>query len=393
MNGKEDIPIGARLDRLPISTFHRRLFGLVGVGMFFDGFDIYLAGSVLGATLKTGFSSIADNGLFISVTFVGMMIGAFLAGLVGDRCGRRITFRINLAIFGLAALAAAAAPAMTFLIAWRFIMGVGLGAETVVGYSLISEFVPPPVRGRWSGYIATIVTSGLRASALLAYLFVPLFSWRIMFVFGGIGALIVWSFRRNLPESPRWLEAVGRKHEADALVRNIEVEIAAEATLPAPRISIVPQRALGLRSLVRQPLIDRMFVSCLCLVAINILIYGSVTWLPSFMVRQGFDVASAFSYVLLMSLGGPVGSFFGAICADTVGRKRTIVGASLVAAILAGAFMFVPTPAALVVVGFLLVIPIYMLVTLLFGVYIPELFPHEDKTPSSWNRQHRGAGG
>jgi hypothetical protein len=82
------VTVGARLDRLPISSFHRRLFILIGVGMFFDGFDIYLGGSVLGATLKKGFSTLAQNGLFISATFVGMMIGAFLAGIIGDRYGR-----------------------------------------------------------------------------------------------------------------------------------------------------------------------------------------------------------------------------------------------------------------------------------------------------------------
>jgi MFS transporter, putative metabolite:H+ symporter len=367
--------IGARLDRLPIGAFHRRLLVLVGVGMFFDGFDIYLGGSVLGATLKEGFSTLAQNGLFIAVTFVGMMIGAFLAGIFGDRYGRQLTFRLNLAIFGLAALAAAAAPNIEVLIGTRFVMGLGLGAETVVGYSLITEFVPPAFRGRWSGYIAAIVTSGLPASALLAYLFVPVFGWRIMFVFGGIGALIIWSLRRGLPESPRWLEAVGRKAEADALVAKLEADFSKEGPLPALQSSATSPRNIDLNALLRRPLITRMIVSCISLISINVMIYGFVTWLPSFMVRQGYDVASSFGYVLLMSLGGPIGSYFGALCADAVGRKRTIVGASIAAAIFAFLFMFVSSPIALIAVGVLLVIPIYVLVALLFGIYIPELFP------------------
>ena len=62
---------GSRLDRLPIGPFHRRIMFLIGIGMFFDGFDIYLAGTVLGVTLKTGFSTLPQNAMFISATATG----------------------------------------------------------------------------------------------------------------------------------------------------------------------------------------------------------------------------------------------------------------------------------------------------------------------------------
>ena len=52
---------GARLDRLPVSAFHRRVFALVAIGMFFDGFDIYIAGTVLGSVLKSGFSTMGQT--------------------------------------------------------------------------------------------------------------------------------------------------------------------------------------------------------------------------------------------------------------------------------------------------------------------------------------------
>ena len=121
---------GSRLDRLPIGPFHRRIMFLIGIGMFFDGFDIYLAGTVLGVTLKTGFSTLPQNAMFISATFVGMMLGSFATGFLGDRYGRRFTYQFNLLVFGLASLAAAFAPNMTILIACRFVMGFGLGPRT-----------------------------------------------------------------------------------------------------------------------------------------------------------------------------------------------------------------------------------------------------------------------
>src|SRR4029079_445291 len=120
---------GARLDRLPISPFHYRIFWLVGAGMFFDGYDLYIAGGVLASAIQTGFSTLPQNLQFISLTFVGMTLGSLITGFVGDRYGRRFTYQINLLVFGLASLAAAVAPDMTVLIACRFVQGLGLGAE------------------------------------------------------------------------------------------------------------------------------------------------------------------------------------------------------------------------------------------------------------------------
>ena len=87
---------GARLDRLPISSFHYRIFWLVGAGMFFDGYDLYIAGGVLASAVQTKFSTVPQNLQFISLTFVGMTLGALITGFVGDKMGRRFTYQINL---------------------------------------------------------------------------------------------------------------------------------------------------------------------------------------------------------------------------------------------------------------------------------------------------------
>ena len=120
-------------------------------------------------------------------------------------------------IFGLASLAAAFAPDMMTLNILRFVMGLGLGAEIVVGYSTMTEFVPPRTRGRWLAFMSFIVVFGLPATALLGYLIIPNYGWRPMFVICGLGSLVVWYLRKSLPESPRWLETQGRTAEAEAL--------------------------------------------------------------------------------------------------------------------------------------------------------------------------------
>ena len=369
---------GARLDRLPISSFHRRILWLIGIGMFFDGFDIYVAGAVLGGTLKSGFSTMSQNAEFVSVTFMGMMLGAFFTGFLGDRYGRRFTYQANLAVFGLASLAAAFAPSMLVLILLRFVMGVGLGAENVVGYATMTEFVPPQARGKWLGIVSVFVVSGLPVTGLLGTILIPRFGWRIMFVLGGVGAMVVWYLRKALPESPRWLESVGRVKEADAILCAIESEVSlhhAPLPDPAPTRSAIHSRGLG--SLLGPVLLPRMIVGASTLIVVNTLIFGFVTWLPTFFVQEGLSIASSLSYSLIISLGAPLGTALGAFTADSWGRKPTIIGASLLTIVIGSVYPLVKDPAMLLVVGFLLMIPIYVLVAVLFAIYIPELFPTE----------------
>src|ERR1700745_1200912 len=124
---------GARVHRLPLSSFHHRIFWLIGAGMFFDGYDLYVGTTVLGATLQSKFSTLPQNAQFISLTFFGMTIGALITGFLGDRYGRRVPCRVHLLVLRLASLAAAFAPDMQTLNILRFVMGLGLGAEIVVG--------------------------------------------------------------------------------------------------------------------------------------------------------------------------------------------------------------------------------------------------------------------
>src|ERR1700688_2206662 len=251
---------GARLDRLPISSFHYRIFWLVGAGMFFDGYDLYVAGGVLASAIQTKFSTLPQNLQFLSLTFVGMTLGSLITGFVGDKFGRRFTYQINLLVFGLASLAAAFAQDMNQLIWCRFVQGLGLGAEIVVGYSTLTEFVPPKSRGRWLSFMAFIVVAGFPATAILGYLIIPSFGWRPMFVIAGIGSLIVWYLRKNLPESPRWLESQGRTAEAESLMQSIETEASSAGKLPPPVIA-APVTQLTAGDMFRPPILQRLLVA------------------------------------------------------------------------------------------------------------------------------------
>src|SRR6201996_3074692 len=358
----QSVNAGPRPDRLPVSSFHYRIFWLVGAGMFFDGYDLYVAGSVLAATVQTKFSTLPQNLQFLSLTFVGMTLGSLITGFVGDKFGRRFTYQINLLIFGLASLAAAFAQDMPQLIACRFVQGLGLGAEIVVGYSTMTEFVPPKTRGRWLSMMAFIVVAGFPATSLLGYLIIPAFGWRPMFVIAGIGSLVVWYLRKNLPESPRWLESQGRAAGAEALMQRTEKEAAGGGTLPPVVVPAqVPQVAA--MDMLKPPLLQRLLVGCWVLITINTLIFGFVIFLPQFFLRQGLTITNSLGYTVVLSVASLVGCAVGAYTSDAIGRRWSIIGASIVT-IIAG-WMYArfgkdADPALVLSVGFVLIVAIYV---------------------------------
>jgi putative MFS transporter len=293
--------------------------------------------------------------------------------------GRRFTYQINLLIFGLASLAAAFAQDINQLIACRFVQGLGLGAEIVVGYSTLTEFVPPKTRGRWLSMMVFIVVAGFPITALLGYLIIPAFGWRPMFVIAGIGSLIVWYLRKNLPESPRWLESQGRTEEAEALMQAIEKESSDGKPLP-PVVVPAPVAQVSASDMLKPPLLQRMLVGSWVLITINTLIFGFVLFLPQFFLRQGLTITNSLAYTLVLSIASLFGCALGAYVSDAYGRRWSIIGASIVT-IVAGyiyaRFDAASDPAIVLSVGFVLIVAIYVQTAILFGVYTPELFPTE----------------
>jgi putative MFS transporter len=372
------IGAGARLDRMPVTPFHWRILGLVGAGMFLDGFEIYLTGGVLGVLVKQGWSNLEFNAHFISATFVGMLLGAWFAGIFGDRYGRRYSYQLNLLIFGLASLAGAMAPSMPYLIAARFFMGLGLGAEIVVGYVTLAEFVPPKTRGRWLAGLSIVTNSSLFVASFLGFLVIPTLGWRAMFVISGVGALIVWYLRKTMPESPRWLESKGRTEEADRILSVIEAEASRRGPLPPP-VETAPAQAVAVERSVSavfsKEFLTRTIMGSIICVAISVGVYGLVVWLPTFLIKQGFSVGTSLGYTTLMALGGPFGALIGYFISDRLGRRASLIGGALVCIVLSVLYPYAHNAALFIAIGFGIVTAIYAIIAVGWALYVPELYP------------------
>ncbi|HWT45864.1 MAG TPA: MFS transporter, partial [Vicinamibacterales bacterium] len=147
--------IAARLNRLPITRTHRAITAIAGIGTFFDLFDIFLAG-VLGTVLTEQFhlSKLALPAVLGS-GFLGMFVGAVSLGSMADRIGRRRAFMATLAIYSIFTFAGAFAMNASMLVAFRFLAGIGIGAEPPLVDAYLGEMLPPDVRGRYSAIAYT----------------------------------------------------------------------------------------------------------------------------------------------------------------------------------------------------------------------------------------------
>jgi putative MFS transporter len=371
--------VGPKLDALPLGRFHYRLTGLIVGGLFVDQFDNYITGGVLGAAIKEGWSTMSANALFISAGTAGMTIGSMAAGWFGDRYGRRFSFQMNLLIFGLFSFAAAASPTMGWLTAARFAMGLGMGAEFVIAYTMLSEFVPPSTRGRWQASMAVISNGAVFLSSLCGFLIIPHYGWRWVFVIAGVAALVVWFLRKSLPESPRWLESQGRTAEAERIVEDIAHELGLkEAPVVAPGSAAAPVAADVPFSVLFSPPVIRRTLLAVILMTVGLTVsYGYTNWLPTFFIKQGMSLNTSIGFTVIMSLGGTLGALIAFSVSDKMDRRPSLTIAGC--CVLVFGILFAQGHSVLWIntFGLLLLGSLFCFTTLSIAVYMPELFATE----------------
>lgn len=381
MNRKSNI--GARLDRLPIARWHYKVLYLIGLGMFIDSFDNYMGGAILSELVKTGWSNNFLNAAFVSSTMVGLFIGSLFAGFAGDHWGRKFAYQLNLLLFGLASIAAGFATDMTMLIILRGIMGIGLGAELVVGFGTFSEFVPARVRGKWASLLSLVANCGPPVALLAAYFVIPAFSWRAMFIIGGVAAIVVWLMRHSLPESPRWHEARGELEKADKIVSEVEESIEREQgiKLPPPEAAASDTaqviKKVAFWRLFKGELLKRTIVASAVLIGMNTLVYTIVNWVPTIFVQSGISVTKSMGMMTLMMIGAPIGVFVASQIVDRFPRKGLSVSLLLIIGLLGYVYSLQRSETLIVLFGFVLTVVIYIYVCLSCSVYVPEMWPTE----------------
>src|SRR5271155_2093260 len=224
------VTVAARLDRLPPLRHTHNLVTLLSLGGWFEFYDLFFTAYVAIGLFKEGIFTPTTQGLFdlrgfasfVAAMFAGMFIGTLAFSWLSDRFGRRSIFTFALLWYSIGALIMAFQDTPQAIDFWRLIASIGLGVELVNIDTYVSELVPKEQRGSAFAYNQFVMFTAVPVVALLSWILVPqtilgLDGWRWVVIIGSIGAFVIWWIRRNLPESPRWLEQPGFDDEAEAI--------------------------------------------------------------------------------------------------------------------------------------------------------------------------------
>jgi len=388
----------ARLDALPFTREHRKLLVGSGVGWALDAMDVGLISFVIAQLAVQWNVSDTELSFVASAGFLGMALGAVLGGLLADRIGRRQVFALTLLVYGLATGASALSLTVGVLIAARFIVGLGLGAELPVASTLVSEFAPPRIRGRIIVILESFWAIGWTLAALIGFLVIPLSDngWRWALLVGAVPALYAAFVRVRLPESVRFLESRGRYLQAEATVVRFErsagvitVPAAVPAAAPAaPTVAVpvaapvaatsaAPARLSGAARVAAlwSPRLRRS-TAALWLVwfCVNFAYYGAFIWLPTILVASGFSLVRSFAYTLIITVAQLPGYAVSAYLIERWGRQKTLATFLVGSAVAAGLFGLAASVPQVIGAGMLLSFFTLGAWGALYAV-TPELYP------------------
>jgi len=227
------------------STYVIALSSVAALGGFLFGFDSGVINGTVDALAHAFGTRAATTGFAVASVLLGCAVGAFVAGTIADRHGRRPTMLLNAVLFLLSAIATGLAGSAGVFIVSRLVGGLAIGAASVLAPMYIAEVAPPQVRGRLASLQQMAIVSGLFCAFLSNDILARLAggagatfwlgapAWRWMFWMEAVPSVAFLAGVLLIPESPRFLVAHGKRNEArrvfariggdaDALIRQVE---------------------------------------------------------------------------------------------------------------------------------------------------------------------------
>ncbi|MGG3469016.1 MFS transporter [Neobacillus pocheonensis] len=381
--------LGSIIDGIKFNSTHRWLIFLIALGAVFDAVEQYNVGYAAPMLTKLWGLSGSQVGLMTTFTFGGMALGSLIAGILGDTLGRRITYMYNLGLFTFGALIGAFAPNIEILLLGRFIVGLGLGGELNTGLTIVSEFVPTKQRGS-SVAIVNVAAGGLGIflSAAIAYVILgplsgllggDMVTWRWLLGILAAPALLLWVYRKYIPESPRFLLSRGRIDELNQVLSMFD-----QNTLKRKKIQPKEFMKHASGSLEKEKVrLGEIFSPILAKRTIGLWIISALTFgsqvaitvfMPTVLVSEGFTVVNSLFYSMVINTGGLIGAFLSSYFAAKLGRKQVLGWGALVAVIIAFLFGQSHSTFTILLFGSLLQL-MFMLLNTTTWLYAPEIYP------------------
>ena len=281
-----------KMDRSSMSGLHRRLVLAAGLGIFLDGYDLVIIGVVL-VQLKGQWHLLSQQiGLLGSAALAGALVGSLAGGRIADVFGRKAIYIIDLLTFLVAAILCALAWNIYSLALFRFVLGMGVGADYPLSATYLAEFMPAPRRGSILSWTFGLWSFGAITAGLVGYLCLldVTNGWRWMFLFGALPASCVVYLRGNLPESPRWYLRHNQPEKAAKVVAALTPDLSQEEIRQFLEESAKADRpaAVSPLQLLRPPLLRSTLLVCVPWFLMDLIGYYLTIYTPLILGQLGF---------------------------------------------------------------------------------------------------------
>ncbi|MDA8194499.1 MAG: MFS transporter [Thermaerobacter sp.] len=209
------------LNDAPLGLFHFRAAVTAGMGFFTDAYDLFIIGAAIVLIKQQWAPNKYMVGLLGSTALLAAFVGAIIFGRLADTLGRKKIYGLEAALMAFGALASAFSPNMLWLLAARFVMGVGIGGDYPVSAVLMSEYANIRDRGKLVALVFSMQALGLIAGPIVALTLLASgveaqVAWRLMLGLGAVPAAAVIWMRQKMPESPRYTSRIEGKSQRAA---------------------------------------------------------------------------------------------------------------------------------------------------------------------------------
>src|SRR5216684_3587150 len=314
------------------SAAQKRTLIAAALGWGLDGFDVLLYSNVsLYVMAALGIHSKAIQGLPNAFMLLASGIGGVLFGFLADRIGRTKALMLSILTYSLCSLGSGLSTSIYVLIAFRFLLGLGMGGEWNTGATLVAETWPTHLRARAISIVQSAWAWGLAGAALVTWIVLDRLhqNWRIVFFVGLLPALVTLWIRKSVPESEMWL-----RHNAGP-----------DAQAPFSEIF--------------SPALRKNTIVLLLLNVFGLFAWwGLFSWMPPYLtlpIAQGGRGLGLMNTTTLLVVLNLAGMFPGYLCygwvAERIGRRLSLVLYTLCAALLIPAYAAARAPWIIMVMG------------------------------------------
>ncbi len=319
------------LDEAPISRAHIALMLVMAAAVTIDVMKPATLSFVLpGMTHEYGLKSPLQPSGHIPAALLplagitGTVLGSFLWGWMGDRLGRRPSILIAAMTF-IATSICGSMPSFALNMVMCFVMGLGVGGMLPIMFTIMAETIPARHRGWLLVLIGGDVAGAYIITSWLAAALVPTMSWRILWLIGLPTGVLLILLNRWIPESPRFLLALGRGDDAAAVMKRYGAAIVLEPQREQRDIGMESPAGRNMSSFFRPPLLGVTLVVVLLGLGIGLVSFGFQLWIPSNLQKLGLGEAEANRLLRNSALVGFPLNFLVAWLYGFWSSKRTLI--------------------------------------------------------------------